>query len=117
MTRPNKPELRSVPKFSRIEDDEYLAWVRAKPCCCCVAPAPSDPHHFGRHGHAIKTDDLRVVPLCRRCHDDFHRHRCIPRISAFSSVDRMRVHLLEVQVSLLIEWIHFELPQREPIPA
>lgn len=57
---------------------EHLAFVRARPCCYCSAPGPSDPHHFGGSGGTgIKAHDLFTVPLCRQHHDEYHQHRKI----------------------------------------
>lgn len=50
----------------------YLAWVRELPCALCGAPPPSDPHHAGPRGMGQKTDDYRVLPLCRACHRRLH---------------------------------------------
>lgn len=52
--------------------EEYLAMVRQFPCCRCGA-GPAEPHHWGPRGKAQKTDDFRTIPLCRACHDAFHR--------------------------------------------
>lgn len=80
----------------------YLAFVRGKPCCACSAPAPSDPHHYGRRGMGQKTDDYRTVPLCRRCHDRWHAEHVVE-----GDADRRETDLrfLRVQVALLVEWI------------
>ena len=58
------------PKPARYRDDEYLDWIRMKPCCACGAGAPSDPHHVAVDGQAMgsKPSDLYVIPLCRICH-------------------------------------------------
>lgn len=80
----------------------FLAFVRGKPCCACSAPAPSDPHHYGRRGIGQKTDDFRTVPLCRRCHDRWHAEHVVE-----GDADRRETDLrfLRVQVGLLVEWI------------
>lgn len=58
-----------------LRSEEYLDHVRARPCCYCTAPGPSDPHHYrGVKGTGCKPSDLFTVPLCRRCHDNFHRN-------------------------------------------
>lgn len=50
----------------------YLAFVRELPCARCGS-GPCDPHHWGPRGVGQKTDDYRVVPLCRPCHLAAHR--------------------------------------------
>lgn len=49
--------------------DDYLAFVRSKPCLICGRPATA--HHQPPKGHGImggKVSDFRAVPLC----DDHH---------------------------------------------
>lgn len=68
-------------RLPTYRDDAYLDHVRGRACAICSAPPPSDPHHFGPGGTALKTDDRRTVPLCRRCHDAYHNERAIPPYS------------------------------------
>lgn len=55
------------PKFTRIVDEVYLDWIRAKRCsvlACRVTPC--DAHHIktvGSGGH-----DHMTIPLCRHHH-------------------------------------------------
>ncbi len=55
-------------------DPAYLAWVRTQPCCRCGARPPSHAHHeiLNGRGKSQKAPDARTLPLCARCHDDFH---------------------------------------------
>jgi len=59
-----------------IRDAAHLRAVRLLACCYCSA-RPVDAHHVGRHAMGSKTDDLRTIPLCRPCHDGFHRRATI----------------------------------------
>lgn len=52
----------------------YRAWVKTKPCCFCFTKVV-DPHHFGPHGMGQQTDDTRLTPVCRQCHDALHHRR------------------------------------------
>jgi hypothetical protein len=91
-----------------MRNEHYLAFVRARPCCLCACPGPSDPHHFGAHGTSIKCDDLFTVPLCRACHDEWHRsgrHRGRNRSQVMSEFWREAA-------LLLVEWIHRNERQR-----
>lgn len=91
---------RPVPKpRPPLRLEAYLARVRQMECCMCHAPPPSDPHHYGPRGVGQKTDDVRVVPLCRGCHEALHGSPLTPG---------MREILLGVQVDLLIAWIKGE---------
>lgn len=58
----------------------HLDFVKRElPCVRCFAPPPSDPAHIryggseDKGGVAQKPGDNRVVPLCRRHHDEQHR--------------------------------------------
>ena len=70
-------------RLPRIEDAGHLAYVRTLPCLVCGRPGPSDPAHlrsaarqYGKRqtGMGEKPDDKWTLPLCRRDHDDQHRH-------------------------------------------
>jgi hypothetical protein len=55
-------------------DENYKAWIRLLPCVACKRPPLSDPAHTGRDGGGSqKASDYSCVPLCRRCHDAYHR--------------------------------------------
>lgn len=56
-------------------DETYLGWIRSLPCCVCQAPAPNHPHHSTGAGMALKAPDREAMPLCHRCHRDFHDGR------------------------------------------
>lgn len=56
------------------KDNEYLEFVRGKPCVFCGSPGI--PHHFGLgnqgKGMGTKCDDTYTVPLCQMHHDWIH---------------------------------------------
>ncbi len=95
--------LRAVPApRTPFRSGPYMAFVRARACCSCNAPGPSDSHHTGERGVGQKADDYSCVPLCRRCHEQVTDHYTLP------GRDRAEVvlHFLRVQVALLAEWAH-----------
>lgn len=100
---------RSFPKTVQVRSETYMAFVRRDPCCGCGAPGPSDPHHFGSRGVGQKTDDRRTVPLCRKCHDEFHAHGFLGSSSGFASGKSGRVEterlFYKTQVNLLLRWM------------
>lgn len=99
--------LSAVPKPPPpIRSAAYLDFIRIRPCCSCGRHGPSDPHHFGPRGAGQKTDDYRVVPLCRTCHDRFHDKRTLP---GCADVAATREFLYSTQVRLLIEFIEWRL--------
>jgi len=100
-------ELHAVPKPAvPVRSAGYLEHVRAQACCGCSASAPSDPHHYGPRGLGQKTDDLRTVPLCRRCHDGFHDRGFVPDDARHSPNERAatRERFLAAQVASLVAW-------------
>lgn len=69
--------MRAIPKPKRIRDEQYLAWIRTKPCLACIYHKDSyiDAHHvlpMGGGKMGSKTDDRRTVPLCRDAHQRYH---------------------------------------------
>lgn len=75
LSEPGPPALRPVPKPPKpLRDAAYMKWVRDEHACCirgCGAPA-TEAHHHGPRGMGQKTDDYRVLPMCARCHREFH---------------------------------------------
>lgn len=80
--------------------EKYLAYVRRKPCCACLKPAPSHAHHFGPHGTATKPSDYRAVPLCDVCHYEWHAKATLPDIPEPREFMRMR------QLELMERFLH-----------
>lgn len=71
-------------RFTRIEDKEYLEWVRLQPCIICGwSKGKNSVHHVGDGIHSKRANDHLVVPLCdrtwnRECpnchHEEVHKH-------------------------------------------
>lgn len=92
--QPNAPPARNAP----MRSPAFLAFVRQHPCAICGAAGPSEAHHYGPRGMGQKTDDLRCVPLCRRCHDQWHTKGAPPALDVL-------VRVLERNTDLLIAWL------------
>jgi hypothetical protein len=60
--------------YASVESEKYLELVRRMPCCVCMAPPRSDPHHIvlrnGIKGFNRKVPDVWAIPLCRFHHDE-----------------------------------------------
>ncbi|ENZ0121410.1 TPA: DUF968 domain-containing protein, partial [Escherichia coli] len=59
-------------KPQREEMPVYTRWVKTQKCMTCGNQA-DDPHHIIDHGlggMGTKADDLFVIPLCRKCHNE-----------------------------------------------
>lgn len=95
----------SNPKKKSVKNNDYLEYIRNKPCCSCSNPPKNDPHHWSRTGKkggmGAKTDDYRTVPLCRECHDHWHNTGALPRQTMVGT----KQHFANCQVDYLIEWI------------
>lgn len=69
----HRPRQRSVAEGG---DEAYLDWIRSLPCCSCGRASsefqPTHPHHSTGAGMAMKAPDREALPLCARCHRDFH---------------------------------------------
>lgn len=113
--------LRPAPKpVPAVRDEAFLSLVRTKACLVpwCHAEPPNDPAHTGPRGIRQKTDDLRCVPACRRCHRFFDVNhylpldgpRTVPLHRAPGPVVRRlklwtRLLVAETQRELLVEYI------------
>lgn len=96
---------RDLTKSKRWESDEYLDWVRAHGCCCCMAPAPSEPHHWGpdKAGSRVASD-VYAAPLCHNCHlNEWHQ---FGHFRGMSRSESEKV-LLRGQVMCLAGWVMF----------
>lgn len=50
-------------------NEDYLAFVRSKPCIRCNAAPMSDAHHMVSRGwREAFRNDFTAVPCCRSCH-------------------------------------------------
>ena len=73
----------------RIEDREYMNWVKTLKCVSCQAPA-DDPHHpygAGFKGMGTKVPDVWVIPVCRNCHDALHHN-----VEGWEDVNGQQIH-------------------------
>ena len=71
--------IRLKPRRGRVEDPEYLRWVRSLPCLIGNRDCrgSSDPHHVGHFGQA-RRNDHKAVPLCRIHHEENERLNNVP---------------------------------------
>lgn len=89
-----KPMQRKAPRAKTpksatgpLLDPKYKAAVKSEPCCACGAPPPSDIHHCKDRppadlkvyiyfpGYGETSADRDGIPLCRACHDLYHRKK------------------------------------------
>ena len=54
-----------------VRDPLYRRFVKQLPCVGCGKTWQIDPAHCGPHGISQKACDLTVIPLCRKCHEQF----------------------------------------------
>ena len=84
--RSGKPKARKSAS-GPLEDAKHLDNVREGPCCTCGVDGPVDPHHCKDKppagndiyvycpGYGETSADRDAIPLCRYCHDLYHRHK------------------------------------------
>lgn len=65
--------MTAFPKQVRIRNNATLNEIRKKPCAACRRPGPSDPHHVKSRGAGGGDTSDNLLPLCRRCHQEWHR--------------------------------------------
>lgn len=59
-----------IPKPGRQTDRRFLTFVREHDCVVC-GRHEVDAHHLDSRGSG--GSDYSCVPLCRRCHDEYHQ--------------------------------------------
>jgi 5-methylcytosine-specific restriction endonuclease McrA len=84
------------------QERDYIRYVRAFPCCGCGAE-DVEIHHFmhGDKGTGMKVSDFYTVPLCFRCHRQFHDHGTLPGLSR----DRTEAVFYRAMARMLKQWI------------
>ncbi len=58
-----------IPKPKRIEDKEYLEYIREQPCL--ISGKGADPHHLTTRGAG--GSDYTAIPLARRYHTEIEQ--------------------------------------------
>lgn len=112
---PHTPRFKSVRaaknkngrKFGPNRSENYLDWIRKRPCCVCSKNAPSEASHHGRRGMGQKASDFSCVPLCTDHHRDWHTYRHFDRIGLNTPVDA-ELHVLRTIMVLHDEWLRME---------
>lgn len=86
-----------ISKQTPHRDEDYLKFLRSRPCSFCANPA--EPHHGIRSlaglspaGMAQKGSDYVAIPVCRSCHTKIHEGTLRPE----------RVELLDVIIINLV---------------
>lgn len=83
----------------------YLENVRNQPCCACGTDSvPRVAHHIRfvqEGGTGLKPSSWWTVPLCDRCHLQWHNH------GAFLGMDRPRSENLQLRAlaKQLVAWV------------
>lgn len=66
------------PRSPGLRNPLYLDFIRSRPCSLCGFPV-AEPHHVlkqlrgvSESGIGRKGSDYLSIPVCRRCHTEFH---------------------------------------------
>ena len=51
----------------------YLKFLKGQHCTSCGQNWFIDPAHTGPHALSSKASDLDAIPLCRKCHGEYHQ--------------------------------------------
>lgn len=100
-TEKEKGEREEAKRWRReLGPKAYMRMIREQPCMVCEC-GPSEVHHFGKSGMALKCSDFLTVPLCREHHQEFHN---TGRLGVF---DRLTTELwfYRVQATTLAAWL------------
>jgi hypothetical protein len=54
-----------------VRNPDYTRFIKRLPCANCLRTWNVDPCHTGAHGMGQKSCDLKTIPLCRTCHQEF----------------------------------------------
>jgi hypothetical protein len=76
MAYANGPSVKPLLKTARQRSKRHLRFVASQPCLICKA-SPCDAHHLKfaqARSLSMKVSDEFTVPLCRRHHQELHRH-------------------------------------------
>lgn len=71
--RLDRQKLRAFALSDPYRSPEWLEFIRRKPCLF-HSYERAEPHHFLGSTHGLKSSDIFTVPLCRECHEFYHRN-------------------------------------------
>lgn len=90
----------AFPKPVRLEDPDYLRFIRRQPCV--ISHCAAEAHHVVPPGHGKaggKVSDYRAVPLSLKLHNEYHR------IGREKFEAKYRVNLDLEQIRLLEQYV------------
>ena len=73
-----------------MDNPRYRAWIRTFPCVVCGSARRIEAAHTGAHGLGQKSDSMKCLPLCERC------HRTGPQAYHRSAATFAEVHKLDI---------------------
>jgi len=80
----------SNPKFKTYKNEDYLKFIRKKPCSYPLCRLPGEPHHVRRSywgsGTSKKSHSYVCIPLCREHHE--------PKYEKHIEFERVIIHYL-----------------------
>ena len=98
-------DVLAFPKPVRMEDPDYLRFIRRQPCL--VSHCAAEAAHVvapGQDKMGSKVSDYRTVPLSRRLHDQYHRFGRRWFESKYNvDLNQELIRFLEIYISALKE--------------
>lgn len=93
--------------IGRIENPEYLKWVKTLPCVVTEMPA-DDPHHLIGHGYGStgsKASDYWTIPVTRIEHNLIHNAFGLWEQAQGSQFEHVALTLLQAIHEGKLRWV------------
>jgi hypothetical protein len=84
----------------KIVCEEYLTFIRSKPCCVCPSTVAEAHHLIHRGWRDAKRNDFSAIPMCRDCHQEYHRLGA----TEFRISKQTEINLWQVAALLMVEF-------------
>lgn len=82
----------AFPKQLRKRDPKLLARIRMRPCLICFK-RPVEASHIRSRGAGGDDSEANVIPLCHRCHREWHRLGCDSMAEKYQAIaEFLRTH-------------------------
>lgn len=74
-------------KPKRVVNKDLVEFVKSLGCICCASSPPNDAHHVTHKGAGGGDTWDNLMPLCRKCHSQWHQQGPGKMIEEYKSVE------------------------------
>jgi hypothetical protein len=99
------------PKNKPARNQEYIRFVRSRPCALCGKTWHIEAAHFGPHGFWQKASDWQVIPLCGGPSGKCHRLQGKMKVHEFE--EKYHVNVYRTAFELLTSWLDMKYQEME----